>query len=112
MLSTHFLSQLLYLVPEIFILGFAIYYLTKKVTIEGILMGIGSFGAVASRILSSFFYDFYLKSGDTAHLVLFQSVVGVISFFTSIAFAIGVILLIKKVINNNKENDDLVQIGK
>lgn len=95
------LSGLLFLIPQGIIIITCILYLSKKTSIEGFLLLIGSMVALLVSIFYQFIYPFLLDESilSTGSTLIFY-VIGGISFFGALSFAIGFFMLAKKALKS------------
>lgn len=95
-IAFNLLSGLTFIIPELFILGAGIYYLTRKVTIDGILIVLGSVIILLAGTFNIVIMP-YLMSQQGIGSSWIYSITGAISFIGAICFAVGLLLLIMRV---------------
>ena len=106
-LGLYFLQSLTSLIPQLIVFSACIYYISKKKTIAGIFLIIGSvFG-----LLSSIFYGMlmpYMIAGNRLQIEFYDSsmmlVIRAIGFLMSMLFSIGLFLLIHNIVKKRTPN--------
>jgi len=101
-METSFIPQILknlfYLLPHLFVLIVCIYYMVKKASVDAVLLTIGSFlGLLTSvfyMIILPLFWSYGSDSFSSREMII--SAVGMVGFFGSVMFAVGMLLLIIK----------------
>lgn len=92
-------TSLITLLPEVAVLILCIYYYSRTQAVEGLLMSIGSGGGLLIgafyRLMPVIDMDFFTELSNQN--IFF--ITGVIGFFTSSCFVVGLGLLIMKKIN-------------
>ncbi|MDY8138881.1 hypothetical protein [Aquimarina sp. 2201CG5-10] len=95
------LTSLFYIVPTLFFIGIAIYYLMKVGSkTEGMLMLIGNILILLVSISFNFMF-LYIESWGIQMYSIINTIVNGIGFIGSTLFAIGVFMIVRKVIRNN-----------
>ncbi|MBQ4821756.1 hypothetical protein [Aquimarina sp. MMG016] len=98
---TRTLTALLYIIPTLFFIGIAIYYLMKVGSkIEGVLILIGNVIILLVSISFNFMY-LYIDSWGIQIYSIINMVVNGIGFIGSILFAIGFFMVVRKLIRSN-----------
>ncbi|MHA7059766.1 hypothetical protein ACWGOQ_0021240 [Aquimarina sp. M1] len=102
------LMGLAYAIPTLFFIVISIYYLIKMGTqTDGILILIGNSIIFISIVINQVIFiqlAFYEKWQGESYTYL-SSAINILSFFGSLAFAIGVLLLMKKVIKTKSSTE-------
>ena len=93
------------MIGGIVVLVGSFYYLSKKNTIEGWLMVIGSLLSFITQILYSYIIPWLMNSLDLSsqNIASFYSIMNIGSMFIYLVFAIGFFMLIQKVVKDDKE---------
>ena len=109
-----YLPQIINIIPKVITLIFAIYYLLKAKSIDGIFISIGTLTAIISSILSIYTTSLIVRSHQY-DIRSIQTISGVISFISIVTFTLGLILLILKVLKlegkNTTNRDNIDEIG-
>ncbi len=100
------LSTLLSLVSIIspcIVFGTCCYFLIKKPAVEAILMTIGSGVGLLITLFYSVVMPFLLRDRHLAYTEISQyyTVIGIISFITSLCFAAGLLILVYNTVKKN-----------
>jgi len=99
-----FLSTLISVISPLLIFGACCYYFSKEVKADSILLFIGSgltlLLACFYRFLMPYLMDHYAMPMSEVNSYYF--ILGVISFFAGICFAVGLFMLINNMINASK----------
>ncbi len=97
------LIALLYAIPTVLLILIILYYIIKKgAKIDGILMLIGNIIVLIATIISKILFIqlvHYQKWEATSYSYMI-AVINIISFIGSLAFVIGLLLLIRKIVKN------------
>jgi len=93
-----FLRAVMFIVPETISLAACIYYLSKKITPDGILLTTGVLTGLSLGFFNIFILTRFYSSEN--YFMIFQ-ITSVIAFLGSIAFGIGLLLLVRRVIEKN-----------
>jgi hypothetical protein len=102
------IKSLLFLIPEVFIIVSCFYFLSKKTSVEGILLLIGSLLAAMLTIFQMEI-SLYMLQKDIIEMfkkiMFIHTITRIISFCSSMIFSIGFFLLIFRIVK--KKNLDL-----
>ncbi len=93
-------TNILSIAIELTILGFCIYYVVMKRSIDGILLLISSIMSILVRPLNTLFYN-YIFQGDQykpEDVSLYTDSLKIYCSISYILFAIGLILVIRKLV--------------
>ncbi|ELR68278.1 hypothetical protein C900_00581 [Fulvivirga imtechensis AK7] len=107
---TAFLFPLLFKLPQMVIIGFCLYYWSKRQSIDGILMTIGSVIIFAVSVFTTFAPQFLFNT-DTDYVTIMMYVSG-IGGIGSIAFAVGFGIMIASVLKEKRNTalDDVAGV--
>lgn len=95
------LRNLISIIPSVAVLAATIYYISKRSTAEGYLMAIGSLIGLLTHLFYSVGIPLLTRSGGVDSFSTYQAYlvpVGIISTIGAILFAVGLFLLVHKVV--------------
>lgn len=104
------LLPLLFKAPQMVIIGFSLYYWSKKQSIDGMFMSIGSVIILCVSIFTTFAPQFLFNSDtDYVPLLMYASGIGGIG---SIAFAVGFGIMVAKTLKEKRHTalDDMAEV--
>jgi len=90
-------TNVLILIPHIFVLLICFYYLIRKQAIDSILLTAGSLISLFCIVFNIFITPMLINSGNMSNISLYFGVVAVISFIATFLFAIGLLILVNRV---------------
>ncbi len=95
--QSNILSTIVYIIPQCIILLGCIFYLSKKVSIEGILILIGTLGSIALITFNQLVLPTIIQNenNDLDYETIFM-ITGGIGFFSTLFFAVGFLLIVLK----------------
>jgi hypothetical protein len=105
---------ILFATPQAIIIIASSRYLAKYKVVDAYLLLIGSIISFLNFTFSSFFYQYYYSSDgfDTFQLEWINLISGLVGAAGTFLFAIGVLMLINKLIRNKLGSNEVDQIGK
>ena len=95
----------MFTIPQLIILAACIYYLTKKVTIDGILLILGSVIGLLSTVFNVFIIPRLIQNNliDTINgRISIMTLAGIISSLAYLAYSIGFFILIYNTVQEKK----------
>lgn len=95
--QSNILTTFVYLAPQFIILLGCIFYLSKKISIEGILVLLGTLGAIALITFNQLVLPNIIQNqtNDLDYETIFM-ITGGAGFFSSLFFAVGFIMIVLK----------------
>ena len=93
-------TTFVYLFPQCIILLGCIFYLSKKISFEGILVLLGTLGAMTIITFNQLVFPNMAQNPDLDYKTVFM-ITGGASFFSALFFAVGFILIILKKTNKH-----------
>ncbi len=90
------------ILPQMVVVGICLYYLLKKFSIDGVLLSLGAFFSLLITIfyvvVLPYLFESEIMDISSESYTIFLAIVNVISFFASVLFAVGLVLLVNKVL--------------
>jgi hypothetical protein len=93
-----FITGILHLVPHIIVVIAVIIYVSKKSTPEGTLMLIGSIVSLLLSAIYTLAIPFLIRVNEYESMQSYIGLLSMVSMLGSLLFAIGFLLVIKKVV--------------